>query len=83
MELITKTLGNCKEIASKTTKTFWILIFEFFPTSMSIPDFFHVKMCIHRSTKHSGHQIHSLLTLSNFPISGVGQKFGKKNYINF
>ena len=29
--------------------------FELFPFSMSIPDIFHLKSCIYRSTKHTGH----------------------------
>ena len=31
--------------------------FEIFPFSMSIPDIFHLKSCIYRSTKHTGQHL--------------------------
>ena len=31
--------------------------FEIFPFSMSIPDIFHLKSCIYRSTRHTGQHL--------------------------
>ena len=136
MELITKTFGNCTEIASKTTKsskflttsrsissTFELEIvliccrkltetttfslfsglnilvhkvyrqfgniwrkmmkienFESFPFSMSIPDIFHLKSCIYRSTKHTGQH---LFLVDPFQHSNLRSllKIFKKNFI--
>ena len=41
---------------------------------MLIPDFFQMQKCIYLSTKHTGQQIHSLLTLANVLMANFVEK---------
>ena len=65
-----------------------IEIFEILPFSMSIPDIFHLKSCIYRSTKHTGQHLFLVDPFQHSNLRSLLKIFEKnciklKNFGNF